>query len=42
MAEELTARTTSLLHRWELTIQQTLRLGGSGQLTTFEVNQHMP
>jgi hypothetical protein len=29
-AEELTASTTSLLHPWELTIQQTLRLGGSG------------
>jgi hypothetical protein len=29
-AEELTASTTGLLHPWELTIQQTLRLGGSG------------
>ena len=29
-AEELTESTTSLLHPWELTIQQMLRLGGSG------------
>ena len=29
-AEELTASTTGLLHPWELTVQQMLRLGGSG------------
>jgi hypothetical protein len=29
-AEELTASTTGLLHPWELTISQMLRLGGSG------------
>jgi hypothetical protein len=32
-AEELTASTTSLLRPWELTVQQMLRVGGSGHCT---------
>ena len=31
--EELAANTISLLHPWELTVQQTLRLGGSGPIS---------